>query len=145
MDLVLRKGDVGFNDAEAEKAYQRRTETEWPIARTEYTRYHLSPDLTLSPVAPKVREEQRVSYKALGKLDDPQLVQFSTPAFEAETEITGHVVAHLAVSLSESSSEQETKPSDLDIFLTIRHISPEGKEVFYTGTAGGTYMHSCKF
>jgi hypothetical protein len=27
-------------------------------------------------------------------------------------------------------------PTDIDIFLTIRHISSLGKEVFYTGTAG---------
>ena len=139
VDLVLRKGNVGFNDAEAEKAYPRRMENEWPIARTQYTRYHLSPDMTLSSSAPTVREEQKVSYKALGKLDNPQLVQFTTPEFEAETEITGHLVAHLAVSASKGSTELATEPSDVDVFLTMRHISPEGKEVFYTGTAGGKY------
>ncbi|KAK4542359.1 hypothetical protein LTR36_006815 [Oleoguttula mirabilis] len=135
VDMVLRNGDVGFNNAEAEKKYPRRTENEWPIARTQYTRYYLSPDQTLSDKAPEASEEQKVSYKALGKLDDPQQVQFTTAAFEAETEITGHVVAHLAVSVSKHA-DQTTEPSDIDIFLTLRHISPEGKEVFYTGTAG---------
>jgi predicted acyl esterase len=27
-------------------------------------------------------------------------------------------------------------PSDIDLFLTLRYISPSGEEVFYTGTAG---------
>lgn len=135
VDMVLRKGDVGFNDAAAEKVYPRRTENEWPIARTQYTRFYLHPDQSLSTSAPDGSENKTVSYKALGTLDTPQLVQFTTPAFEEETEITGHVVARLAISASSSDSTQ-APPSDIDIFVTLRHISPEGTEVFYTGTAG---------
>ncbi|KAK3677161.1 hypothetical protein LTR78_002699 [Recurvomyces mirabilis] len=136
VDMVLRKGDVGFNDAEAEKKYPRRTETEWPIARTQYTRFHLQPDHSLVKDKPYTGEEEKVSYKALGLLANPQLVQFTTPVFEQETEITGHIVAHLALSSSKANAEQKTTPSDIDVFLTLRYISPEGKEVFYTGTAG---------
>jgi predicted acyl esterase len=135
VDVVLRKGDVGFNDAKAEQAYTRRTENEWPIARTKYTKYHLQPDLSLVADKPYSGSEEKVSYKALGQLDNPQLVQFTTPPFEQETEITGHLVAHLAVSGSKGD-EQSTTPSEIDVFVTLRHISPEGKEVFYTGTAG---------
>jgi hypothetical protein len=43
-------------------------------------------------------------------------------------------VAHLAVSAT--PTPRGPTPSDIDLFLTLRHISPEGKEVFYTGTAG---------
>lgn len=136
VSVVLRKGDVGFNDAEAEKAYPRRSEQEWPIARTQYTKYHLSPDLTLSASKPESPEQQQtVSYKALGRLDNPQAVQFTTPPFEKETEITGHIVAHLCVSASKAAGS-DLIPSDIDLFLTLRHISPNGKEIFYTGTAG---------
>ncbi|KAF2139365.1 uncharacterized protein K452DRAFT_360595 [Aplosporella prunicola CBS 121167] len=39
VDLVLQKGDVDFNNAEAEKQYQRRTENEWLVARTRYIKY----------------------------------------------------------------------------------------------------------
>jgi predicted acyl esterase len=67
-------------------------------------------------------------------MENPQLVQFVTPAFEKETEITGHIVAHLNVSMS--ANPGAPTPQDLDLFLTLRYISPEGKEVFYTGTAG---------
>ena len=135
VDIVMRKGDVGFNDAKAEQKYSRRTETEWPIARTRYTKFFLGPKNTLSASSSSVKAERTVSYRALGSLDDPQLVQFTTPPFEEETEITGHLVAYLCVSASPATSEAKP-PSDIDLFVTLRHISPEGKEVFYTGTAG---------
>lgn len=133
VDIVLRKGDVGFNDAKAEKAYERRTENEWPLARTQYTPYYLGSDKSLVKTMPEP-SAKIISYKTLGMLDAPQLVQFTSAPFEEETEITGHIVAHLSVSASQSEGGSE--PSDIDLFLTLRHISPEGNEVFYTGTAG---------
>jgi predicted acyl esterase len=134
VDMVLRKGDVGFNDAEKEKVYERRTENEWPIARTRYTKFFLSPSQTLSQVQPITTRPQKLSYEALGTLDNPKLLQFTTTPFEEEVEITGHIVAHLNVSLSPHATG--ATPSDIDLFLTLRYISPEGKEVHYTGTAG---------
>ncbi|KAF5600098.1 hydrolase family [Fusarium pseudoanthophilum] len=133
VSLVLRKGNVGFNDAEKEKAYPRREENEWPIARTQYKKLFLTPEQGLTWEEPKT-ERKKVTYKALGTLDKPEVVQFSTPAFEAETEITGHVVAHLNVSVSPDPSGPT--PSDIDLFVTLRHFDPSGEEVFYTGTAG---------
>ncbi|ETI20136.1 hypothetical protein G647_08170 [Cladophialophora carrionii CBS 160.54] len=88
--FALRVGDVGYNDAEAEKAYPTRYENSWPI-----------PD-THSP-------------------------------FD-ETEFTGHIVAHLNVSVS--AVDPNITPSDIDLFLTVRHLNPEGKEILYTGTVG---------
>ncbi|KAJ5080887.1 hypothetical protein N7456_013597 [Penicillium angulare] len=133
VDVVLRKGDVGFNNADAEKQYQRRVEHEWPIARTQYTKYYLTSQKELITHAP-VERPVKISYEALGSLDSPQLVQFTTPAFEKETEFTGHIVAHLNVSMS--ALPGAPTPQDLDLFITLRHISPAGNEVFYTGTAG---------
>ncbi|KAF4339640.1 cocaine esterase [Fusarium beomiforme] len=133
VSLVLRKGNVGFNDAEKEKAYPRREESEWPIARTQYKKLFLTPDQGLSWDEPKT-DRKKITYKALGTLEKPEVVQFSTPAFEAETEITGHVVAHLNVSVSPDPSGPT--PSDIDLFVTLRHFDPSGQEVFYTGTAG---------
>ncbi|EHA23758.1 hypothetical protein CBS63078_2261 [Aspergillus niger] len=133
VDLVLRKGDVGFNNAEAEKQFPRRTENEWPIARTQYTRYYLTSKQELVTTAPQERPV-KITYRALGDLENPQLVQFTTPPFESETEITGHIVAHLNVSMSPQPGSPT--PQDIDLFVTLRYISPEGKEVFYTGTAG---------
>lgn len=133
VSLVLRKGDVGYNDAEAEKAYLRREESEWPIARTQYTKFFLTPDLGLTTDAtPQWRK--KLSYKALGTLENPEVIQFTSKAFESDTEITGHVVAHLNVSVT--PDPDGPTPSDIDLFVTLRYIGPEGKEVFYTGTAG---------
>ncbi|KAL6912783.1 hypothetical protein ACHAP8_010509 [Fusarium lateritium] len=132
VSLVLRKGNVGFNDAEKEKVYPRREETEWPIARTQYKKLFLTPEQGLS--WDPTTDRKKLSYKALGTLEKPEVLQFSTPAFETETEITGHVVAHLNVSVSPDPSGPT--PSDIDLFVTLRHIDPSGQEVFYTGTAG---------
>ena len=133
VSLVLRKGDVGHNNAEAEKAYLRRSENEWPLARTQYTKFFLSPELELVEERPAV-PYCKLTYKALGRLDDPQLLQFTTPPFTEEIEITGHVTAHLNVSMNAYIGGSQ--PSDIDLFLTLRHISAAGNEVFYTGTAG---------
>ncbi|KAI5849167.1 Alpha/Beta hydrolase protein [Tricharina praecox] len=135
VDLVLRKGDVGFNNAIAEKAYTRRTELEWPIARTIWQQYHLTPDdLGLVTELPTISHHQKVSYPALGSIQSPQFLHFTTAPFETETEITGNVVAHLNVSVTPDPTGPT--PSDIDLFLTLRHLSADGKEIFYTGTAG---------
>jgi predicted acyl esterase len=133
VSVVLRKGNVGFNDAAKERAYVRRDEGEWPIARTKYTPFYLTPDKSLTTEKPHLTDITKISYHALGTLEKPELVSFSTPPFKAETEITGHIVARLNVSMNPYISGTLTK--DIDLFLTLRHIRPEG-EVFYTGTAG---------
>ena len=127
VDMVLRKGNVGYNNPKAECQYPRRYENEWPIARTQYTRYYLSPSGGLS-TSPTMLQSQ-VSYEAPN--GDP--VQFSSKPFTEETEITGHVVAHLNISCSPL---HEASPTDIDLFVTLRHLDPSGKEVFYTGTTG---------
>lgn len=136
VSLVLRKGNVGFNDAEKEKVYERREETAWPIPRTQYTPYYLTPDLGLTATdKPKPTDAKRkVSYRALGTMKDQKFVQFSTPPLEQDTEITGHVVAHLNVSVT--PDPDGPTPSDIDLFVTLRYFGPDEKEVYYTGTAG---------
>lgn len=134
VDLVMRKGNVGFNDAQAERAYTRRAESQWPPASTVYTTYHCHPDGVLSTAAPSLPRRTKLSYRALGTLANPSLVSFSTPKFETETEITGHPRARLSVSVTPDASGPT--PSEIDVFLTLRYIGPDEKEVFYTGTAG---------
>ncbi|KAK3956091.1 X-Pro dipeptidyl-peptidase [Pseudoneurospora amorphoporcata] len=135
IEITLRKGSMGFNDAKKEKAYEKRSESAWPLHSTEYTDFYLGPDHTLSRTKPNpTMPKQQVGYKALGSLDKPELVQFITAPFENETEITGHIVAHLNVSVTSENPQPEE--ADIDLFLTIRHIDSSGNEVFYTGTAG---------
>ena len=133
VNLRLRKGDKGVNDAAREKEWALRPENEWPIARTQYTKYYLtsSNGLQSSPAT----DEAVLSYKALGNKQEQQLISFRTAPFETETEITGHVTAHLNLSATNSESS-EAAPSDLDVFVTLRHLGPDGKEIHYTGAAG---------
>ncbi|KAI1268189.1 Alpha/Beta hydrolase protein [Xylariaceae sp. FL1019] len=135
ISLVLRKGDLGFNNPEIEKEYIRREEREWPIARTQYTKFYLTPLFGLDRGAPSSEQAKfKLSYRALGALEHPQLIHFTTEPFAEEVEVTRHVTAHLHVSVSPDPNGPT--PSDIDLFVTTGHIGPSGKEVLYTGTAG---------
>lgn len=131
--LTLRKGDVGVNDAQRERAYAKRAEAAWPIARTRYTKFHLGADLSLSTALDQSSEAGKVSYAVLGSLENPQAVRFTTAPFERETEITGHITARLHVSMTAEQSEGQ---KDIDLFVTLRHLDVNDEEIFYTGTAG---------
>lgn len=76
-----------------------------------------------------------MSYKALGTIQQPELLQFMTEPFEDESEFTGHIVVHLNVSVSVLPGSS-IKPCDLDVLVTLRHIDCHGKRIHYTGTIG---------
>ena len=102
-----------------EEKFVARPENEWPLARTQWTKFYLSPtDFSLSTRLPSA--ETRVTYEALG-----EGLTFLTPPFEQETEITGPVAARLFV-----SSETE----DADLFLVLRVFSSEMREVTFQGS-----------
>lgn len=135
VDLVLRKGNIGYNNPVAEKSFLRRKENEWPLARTKYTPFFLTEDAGLQSEKQSPSAPQKVTYRALGgQQDQSSIVTFQTSPFEQETEITGHIVAHLNVSASRD--RWGTSPSDIDLFLTLRHLSSSGEEINYTGSAG---------
>ncbi|KAM0327040.1 hypothetical protein ACHAQA_006163 [Verticillium albo-atrum] len=138
VDLVLRRGDVGFNNPEGERTFPRRSENEWPISRTQWTRLYLTPAGILTHSIDEARRASprpsKHTYEALGKIENPRMIQFSTNPVDETTEITGNLVAHLCVSASPQRGGPT--PSDIDLFITIRHISATGNEVLYTGTAG---------
>ncbi|OQU99474.1 hypothetical protein CLAIMM_05104 [Cladophialophora immunda] len=129
-----RTGDVGFNDAAAESAYSTRYAKDWPIPGTQYTHYYLTPSQGLIG-SPPTGKACRLSYKALGDLNNQHLIQFTSEPFNQETEFTGHPVAHLNVSVT-AAEGSTCKPSDIDLFITIRHLNSHGKEILYTGTVG---------
>jgi predicted acyl esterase len=96
-----------------------RSEQEWPLARTQWTKFYLHPNsLRLSPQEPAPGGP--LTYEAMGK--NPL---FLTEPFVTETEITGPV----AVKLFLSSSTR-----DADIFLALRVFDPEGTEVVFHGS-----------
>jgi predicted acyl esterase len=99
--------------------FEQRAENEWPLARTQWTRFYLDATsrslLTDAPGSPA-----SVTYQGFG-----EGVTFSTPPLEEETEITGPVAVKLFVS---SVSE------DVDLFLILRVFDPDGEEVHFKGT-----------
>jgi predicted acyl esterase len=98
--------------------FVERHEHEWPLKRTQWTRFYLQPDahgLALEPP----RAEGRVTYEALG-----DGATFLSPPLEQETEITGPLAARLFVSSS---------TTDADLFLVFRVYTPDLREVVFMG------------
>lgn len=130
VSITLRKGDKSFNNWEQELTFPHRDEKEWPIARTTYDKYHLQSDLRLA----KTPQTTTSDIKWTAPDFSQSAVQFKTAPMEEETEFTGHPTARLSVSCT--AKEGGGSPSDIDLFVTLRHFSADGKEIFYTGTAG---------
>lgn len=98
--------------------FEQRYEHEWPLARTQWTRYNLHADATLSPDATAAPAE--LAYDPMG-----EGLQFLTEPFARETEMTGPVAAKLFVS---------SKSRDADLFLVLHCFAPDGKEVVFQGS-----------
>ncbi|KAK4050390.1 hypothetical protein OIV83_003459 [Microbotryomycetes sp. JL201] len=128
INMLVRKGNPGINSNEAEATFPFREEREWPLARTEYRKFYLNPDLSLTPT-PKETSET-IKLEALGKGEPAQF----KVTFDKETEIAGHPLANLVVSVEKRPDG--SAPKDVDVFVTLRHLDAQGKEIFYTGTAG---------
>ncbi|BGP09035.1 hypothetical protein JCM10049v2_004890 [Rhodotorula toruloides] len=129
VNVLVRKGNPGFNSTAAEATFANRPETSWPIERTRYERFHLHPDLSMRLDSPAT-ESAQLKLAGLGKSDP---IQFKV-TFDEETEIAGHPLANLVVGAEKR--EDGTAPRDVDLFVTLRHFDADGKEIFYTGTAG---------
>jgi putative CocE/NonD family hydrolase len=132
--------------------YAFRTENEWPLARTQWTKMHLHIEREASGEADAVEgrlatsspeKEGKLTYSATGMTRagvasgsslatshgtlNRTGVSFQTPPLEKDTEVTGPIVLNLWVS---STSE------DMDIFATLRNIGPDGKDVCEVGQHG---------
>jgi hypothetical protein len=134
VDLISRKGNVGYNDHQTEKLFSRRKENEWPIARTQYASLFLSPNGELGWTQPSVGKPCEIGFKAFGNPHSQTYVSFTTPPSESEVEITGHIVTHLNVSVFPENGGPT--PGSIDLFLYLRHLTEPGSEILYTGTTG---------
>jgi predicted acyl esterase len=95
-----------------------RAEDEWPIARTQWTKFYLNPaDHSLG--GGKVSKPGKLSFEAMG-----DGLMFLTPPLEQDTEITGPSALKLFVSSS-------TK--DADMFIVLRVFTGDMKEVVFQG------------
>ena len=118
------------------KPYPFRFEEDWPIPRTQWTKYFLRIDRAGTEDPDAVEGElvsalpsktATVGYMQSapsrpGKM--PRGVSFVTPPMTADTEITGPIVLNVWVS---STGE------DTDLFATLRNIGPDGKDLLELG------------
>ena len=109
---------VSLNVRHPGEKFVLRAESEWPLARTQWTKYFLRPDGGLGPDEPGAQTS--LSYETTG-----DGITFSTPPLTENLEITGPVSAKLWVS---------SETTDADIFLALRVFDFAGKEVTFIGS-----------
>ncbi len=102
------------------EVFVARGETEWPLARTVWTKLCL--DLQACSLAPEPQNAPPTSARSFDALADG--VTFLTRPFERATEVTGPSAAKLFVSSS---------TSDVDLFLVLRVFTADMKEVVFQG------------
>lgn len=109
---------VSLNVRHPGEVFVPRAEEDWPLPRTEWTKFHLQPaGQLLTPEAPAGAAE--LSYAALG-----DGLTFITEPVAEQTEICGP----MAVKLWASSST-----TDADFFVILRIFTPDLKEVVFRG------------
>jgi predicted acyl esterase len=95
--------------------FVERAENEWPLARTQWTKFYLHKDTQLRAAS----GEGTVTFDALG-----DGVTFLSEPVGKPTEITGPIAAKLTVSSS---------TTDADLFLVFRVFTPDLREVTFQG------------
>ena len=114
-----RQPRVSLNVRHPGERFVLRAEREWPLARTQWTKYFLNPHgLALETDAPA--GVAAMSYDTIG-----DGITFRTPPLKHDIEITGPVAAKLWVS---------SETTDADLFLVLRVFDPAGNEVAFIGS-----------
>jgi uncharacterized protein len=110
---------VSLNIRHPGEKFVLRAEKEWPLARTQWTKYFLQPkSQELGTATPT--DTTTLSYDTTG-----DGITFRLPKSDKSLEITGPVAAKLWVS---------SETTDADLFLVLRLYDPEGKEVTFIGS-----------
>jgi predicted acyl esterase len=110
---------VSLNIRHPGEKFELRAESEWPLARTRWTKYFLQPEgFDLATEMPA--GETVLSYHT-----GSDGLAFRTPPLTTRLEITGPVAAKLWVS---------SETSDADLFVVLRVFDPAGKEVTFIGS-----------
>jgi uncharacterized protein len=99
--------------------FEEREENEWPLARTQWTKFHFDFANGGLATAPLTTQSSGVSFDAKG-----DGITLMTSPLTAETEVTGPSALKLFLS---STTE------DADIFAVLRVFSPDMKEVVFQG------------
>jgi uncharacterized protein len=110
---------VSLNVRHPHETFVLRAESEWPLGRTQWTKYYLQANgLALTPQEPAAATT--LSYETTS-----DGLTFRTPPMTKSLEITGPVAAKLFVS---------SATTDADIFLALRLFDPDGKEITFIGS-----------
>jgi predicted acyl esterase len=110
---------VSVNVRHPDEKFVLRAENEWPLARTQWTKFYLHPQgRALATGEPDAAT--RLGYETSG-----DGVTFSTPPLTRNLEITGPVAAKLWVS---------SDTTDADLFLALRVFDPADEEVTFIGS-----------
>jgi uncharacterized protein len=110
---------VSLNVRHPHETFVLRGENEWPLGRTQWSKYYLQADgLALTPQEPT--GAAALSYETTG-----DGLTFRMPPLTKSLEITGPVAAKLFVS---------SATADADIFLALRLFDPDGKEITFIGS-----------
>jgi predicted acyl esterase len=110
---------VSLNIRRPGEKFTLRAESEWPLARTQWTTFYLNPE------GCSLGREQPKGPATLSYQTSSDGLTFLTPPVTAELEITGPVAAKLFVS---------SDTTDADLFLVLRVLDPAGKEVVFIGS-----------
>jgi uncharacterized protein len=113
-----RQPRVQLQVRHADGRFVERAESEWPLARTDWTKLYLHPTTDMLWLEAPT-DAATITFDALGPG-----TTFLTPAVIAETEITGPSALKLWVSSS---------TRDADIFAVLRVFTPDMKEVTFQG------------
>ena len=110
---------VSLNVRRPGEKFELRAENEWPLARTQWTKYYLQPlGRNLSTEYPNA--ETAITYETTS-----DGVTFFTPPLNQELEITGPVAAKLYIS---------SDSTDADVFVALRVFDSDGTEVVFVGS-----------
>ena len=110
---------IQLNIRHPDEKFVLRGESDWPLARTQWTQYYLQPDgKTLSTDKPKVTHTTSYHTRSDG-------LSFSSGPLKQALEITGPIAAQLRIS---------SETSDADIFLALRVFDDKGVEVSFIGS-----------
>lgn len=94
---------------------------EWPVARTQYTKFYLNAKETKLQREPTVQQSV-ASYDSLGSGPGPHRATFEY-IFERPTDIVGYMKARLFMSTDESD--------DMDVFISTWKLDANGTVVFF--------------
>jgi predicted acyl esterase len=110
---------VSLNIRHPHETFVLRAESEWPLARTQWTKYFLDPTgRSLAPQPPTAATS--LDYDTTG-----DGLTFRMPVMAESLEVTGPVAAKVWVS---------SQTADADLFLSLRLFDPAGQEVTFIGS-----------